>query len=460
VTANLYSFSFMPWNWSGTHPPQREILQYIEAVIEKFALRRHLRYGTQVREAIWNDATHSYTVRTGHGEEHEFDVVVSAVGMLNVPQYPQWPGMEYFEGPKFHTARWEHQHDLTGRRVAVVGTGSTTAQLVPAIAPIARQLYVFQREAGWVAPKADREYSSEERAKLQASRIRQRYERAKSYLAFERLRSASNPRSKAQQALRERCLRLIEESVDDPALRAKLTPTHSLFCKRPVISNTYYRALTRPNVKLIPHAVTRVTRTGVVDATGVEREVDAIVMATGFRAADYLATLEVKGRGGAGLHDTWNSEPSAFLGLGLPGFPNFYMLYGPGTNGGSIIFKLECQSDWIVTVVKRMQRSKVTAVEVKPSAYQRFNLWLDKNNARMAWQGGCHNYFASPSGRIVTQWPGSMTLYWLMTKMLNRVATTSLRLPARARAGNEEARTTSTSSAQDPIPELVKDESR
>jgi cation diffusion facilitator CzcD-associated flavoprotein CzcO len=262
----------------------------------------------------------------------------------------------------------------------------------------------------------------------------QRYQRAKTYLSFERLRSASDPTSKASQQLKETCVQFIEQTIEHDALRKLVTPSHSVFCKRPVQSNDFYPALTRHNVELVPQAVSSVTPGGIVDATGVERKIDVLVMATGFDAANYLATFDVKGRGGASLHETWGSEPSAFLGVAMPGFPNFYMLYGPGSNGGSIIFKLERQAEWITRVVKRMRRWRLTTVEVKPAVHRRFNAWLDRENAKRAWGADdCHNYFTSPSGRIITQWPGSMTLYWFTARVLNRVATTSERLPARGK---------------------------
>lgn len=427
VGASLYSYSFMSYDWTRTHPSRDELLDYIQAVIERFDLSEHIRYGTGVREVVWNDHLNRYAVHTESGDIEEFEVVVSAVGMLNVPHYPDWPGLEDFTGPKFHTARWEHEHDLRGRRVAVVGTGSTAVQVVSGIAPIVERLYVFQREPGWIVPKVEREYTSDERARMRRWPALRRYDRAKLYLSFERLRSAAEPTSKAQAALRDLCLRHIAESIDDSELRSTVTPDHPVWCKRPVLSKEFYQSLNRENVELVPHAVARVTEGGLVDAVGVEREIDVLIMATGFGAADYLSTFEIKGRGGRDLHETWAGEPSAFLGLGLPEFPNFYMMYGPGTNGGSIIFKLERQAEWIVRVIERMRRGGLSTVEIRPEAHRRFTSWLDRANTKMAWHHGCHNYFSSPSGRIVTQWPASSTLYWLMTRTLNRIATKSKR---------------------------------
>ena len=436
VDASLYSYSFMQYDWTRTHPSQEEILGYIRAVIDRFGLGEHLQYGTAVNEVVWDEERHGYTVYTERGDAHEFDLVVSAVGMLNTPRYPDWPGLDEFEGPKFHTARWQHGHDLTGLRVAVVGTGSTAAQVVPAIAPSVGQLYVFQREPGWILPKAERDYTAAERARSARWSILSRYERARLYIGFERLRSAAEPTSKAQAKLREMCLQHIAASIEDPELRAVVTPDHHVWCKRPILANAFYRALNRDNVELVPQPVTRATRTALVDGAGTEREIDALVMATGFRATDYLSTVRIKGRDGRCLHETWDSEPSAFLGLAMPGFPNFFMLYGPGTNGGSIIFKLERQAEWVIRVIRRMQRRSLIEAEVRPTAYRHFNRWLDRANAEMAWQAGCNNYFAAPSGRVVTQWPGTMTLYWLMARTLNRVAMTSVSdsAPATARA--------------------------
>ena len=425
VISAYYSYSFMyDYDWPRSFANQDEVQKYIEDVIDKYAIRSHFRFNTPVREVVWNDAANTYAVHTPSGKPEEFNVVVSGVGMLNDPVVPDWPGLDEFQGPKFHTARWQHQHDLAGKRVAVVGTGSTASQVVPAIAPKVGHLFLFQREPGFVLPKGDRVFTQAERDKLRRWPILQKLDRIKSFVNIERFRSAARPLAAAQRMLHTLAVNHLEKQIKNPELRKKLAPNYAFFCKRPILSDDFYPALERSNVEVVPKAVTRVTRTGVVDAAGVEREIDVLVIATGFKPATYLSSLEVKGRGGRSIHEVWGTEPRAFLGLSVPGFPNFFMLYGPNTNGGSIVFQLERQAEWVVSTVKRMARKGAPVCEIKPSLYERFSAWVDKGNRGTTWEsGGCnHTYYLSPAGRVVTQWPYSWITYWLLTKLLRPFA--------------------------------------
>jgi cation diffusion facilitator CzcD-associated flavoprotein CzcO len=297
---------------------------------------------------------------------------------------------------------------------------------------------VFQREPGHVAPKNYREFSAAERNRLCRLPVIQRYRRFRDFMKFERRKAASTLGTAAQRKFQKMCIDHIEARVRDPALRKFLTPTYAFFCKRAIIDDFFYPTLNRDNVELVPRAVTRVTKTGLVDADGVEREIDVLVMATGFHAAGYLPFLDVKGRGNRRIHDVWKTEPRALMGLSVPGFPNFFMLYGPNTNsGGSMIFQHECQAKWIVDTMHQMRKRKATAVEAKQELFERFNRWIDKGNSRKAWvSGGCnHNYFLSPAGRVVTQWPYSSFLFWVSTRAIRPFAYVYQRLPAKHMRG-------------------------
>ena len=266
-------------------------------------------------------------------------------GLLNAINYPTWPGLETFRGPKFHTARWQQQHDLTGKRVAIVGTGCSAAQIVPAIAPIVGKLSVFQREPGHVVKKGARDFTPDERAKL-CRPWAYRLQRIRCFLATAEVRGRTVPipGSRLNTKLGNQALDHIKEVFRDrPELAERVTPKYPFHGKRIILSDDYFPALLRDNVALIPKAVARVTPTGVVDSDGVEHEVDVLVMATGFQSANFLANLEVTGRGGQTIHDYWNKEPRALLGTAVARFPNFYMLYGPNSNGGEIKVQLSCQ---------------------------------------------------------------------------------------------------------------------
>jgi cation diffusion facilitator CzcD-associated flavoprotein CzcO len=370
-----------------------------------------------------------WTVTLDDGRTEECHVFVSAVGFLNVPRYPEWPGLDDFTGPKFHTSRWEHHHDLAGKTVAVVGTGSTASQLVPAIQPEVGHLYVFQREPGWVMPNGDRDFRPDERARF-SNRLRRRQERLRLKWLLEKNIWGGKifvVDTKENAVRTQFCLDYIDKMFDDrPDLKEAVTPRYPYPGKRPIFATTFYPALKEPNVELVPKAVASVTPTGIVDVDGVERQIDVLVMATGFQPANYLARLEVVGRGGVSLHDYWAGEPHGFLGITVPGFPNFFMLYGPGTNGGEIVTMLESQSEYAVRVVKRMRRERVTAVEVRPVFDRWWNRWLQHKMHGTSWERS-NNYFKAPTGKIVTQWPIGCVAYRLLTKLLGRVSETTRR---------------------------------
>lgn len=431
----LYAYSFTRPDWSRTHVRQAELQQYLEDVVEQFDLRRHLRVGTSVDEAVWDDASHTYRLRLGDGSTTTCHAVISAVGFLNVPREPEWPGLESFIGPKFHTARWEHEHDLRGTRIAVVGTGSSASQIVPELASVAQEVVVFQREPGWVMPKGDRDYTPEERAGLRRP-MRWRRERLRQLRRVEKSlwrRDIYRPASKLNAACEQICREYIaREFADRPDLREALTPDYPYWGKRLIMASTYYPALKRDNVRLVPRPVASVTPRAVIDADGVEHPVDVIVMATGFQPTRYLAHLRVVGRGGRDLHEHWADEPRAFLGITVPGFPNFFMLYGPGTNGGEIVWMLERQAELAVRSVRRARRARSGSVEVRQGWADRYHAWLQRSMVGTAWAVS-NNYFTTTAGKIVTQWPYSPLTYTALARVLGRGAHTTRRrsLPGR-----------------------------
>ena len=420
VDSYVYSFPFKRYDWSRTHARQGEIHRYLEETVRDFGLLPHLRLGVGVGRAVWDDDRHVYRLTLSTGEETECHVLISAVGFLNVPYSPDWPGLDDFEGPCFHTARWEHGHDLTGKTVAIVGTGSTASQLVPALQPSVGKLYLFQREPGWVLPKGDRDYTAEERLRLHHPVVH-RYRRAKWYWGTEKRlwnAGAYRPGSPIHTAAEEAARGYIGKVFEDrPDLAAAVTPNYPFWGKRTIFSSDFYPALTQPNVELVPRAVASVTPRGVVDADGVERDVDVLVLATGFQPTNYLAHLEVVGRSGEALQKYWDGEPRAFLGVTVPTFPNFYMLYGPGTNGGEIALNLRNQAAHARRAVKRMVRERVTAIEVKRTWADPYHAWLMSKMEGTAWVVS-NNYFTTSTGKVVTQWPFSALDYGALLKTL------------------------------------------
>jgi cation diffusion facilitator CzcD-associated flavoprotein CzcO len=423
VHSHAYSFSFARYQWLRTHATQSELLKYAEHVVDLHGLRECLRLNTKVTDLSWDAAADHYILRTASGEHHEFDVVISAVGFLNIPRYPDWPGLDSFEGICFHTARWQDKHDFNGKAVAVVGTGSTAAQLVPAIAAVTGKLYIFQREPGWIEPKNERRFSRAELTAYRRLPLAQRLHRAWLFYQAMKRFEAFDVRSRRQRQMRDKCLDYIATTVRNPGTRAAVTPTYSWGCKRPVLASTFYQTLNRENVELVPQAVASVTPSGVIDATGVERRVDILILSTGFQSTNYLAELEVKGSDGRTIHDVWADRPAAFLGITVSGFPNFFILYGPNTNGGlSIIAQLERQAEVAAATISRMERNGWRVVDTDTDAQRRYVAWIDRRIRKhaSATEAGCHNYYHSASGANVTQWPSTHLTYFLVTRVLPR----------------------------------------
>src|SRR3569833_1044058 len=423
IHSHAYSFSFLRYDWPRTHATQPELLAYANHVGDTFGLREHLRRGTRISELAWEESTGGYRLRTAGGEDHEFDVVICALGLLSVPRYPQWPGLADFTGVAFHTSRWEPEHDLTGKRVAVVGTGSTAAQVVPAIAPKAARLFVFQREPGWIEPKRERAFTPRERRFYRHVPLAFRAHRAWIFYQSIKRFKRYDVTSAKQREMRRMCEKYIARTVLDPEVARALTPRYPWGCKRPILATTYYEAFSRDNVELVAHPVTSMPPAGIVDETGTEREIDVLVMSTGFQPTRFLSTLDVKGRDGRSIHDAWAERASAFLGVTVAGFPNFFLLYGPHTNGGlSIIAQLERQAELATRAIRKLVSGRWREVDTDPAAQSRYVSWIDKKlgTDASAMESGCHYYYHSDNGHNITQWPGSHLRYWTMLRILDR----------------------------------------
>lgn len=413
----LYSYSFMPAVWSRTHVQQAELQAYIARVAEHFGIMANVRLNTTITRAAWDKGIQAYRLYSDDTEIATADHVVSAVGLLNDPKEPNWPGIETFTGQLMHSARWEQNVDVTGKRVGVIGTGSTAAQLVPALAQSAEHLTVFQRDPGWVLPKLGRAYTDEERKALRSSTA-QRIARMVMLLRREQAQRGGTiyrPGSEAHTKGQASAVAFIKESfADRPDLEEAVTPKYPFWGKRPIISDDFYPALKRPNVTLVPLAAARITAKGVVDASGQEHEIDVLALSTGFRV-EFLSTLKVVNASGVELHDYWAGDATAFLGIMVPEFPNFFLLYGPNTNGGAIVSMLELQSDYIVAAIRRARHSRT--IEVRSSALAGYDAIIQERmkDTIFHYPG---NYFKSPSGKITTQWPDGVVPYAVLTRIL------------------------------------------
>lgn len=410
IASHLYSYSFeMKPDWSRPFGTQPEIYAYLQHCAEKYGLLPHLRFETAVRRMFWDEELLVWRILTEAGEEIVADVVVSAIGMFCDLSYPDIQGLDAFKGTTFHSARWNYDHDLTGERVAVIGSAASAVQFVPEIATQVGQLHLYQRTANWVLPKDDDPYDPEtlERFRQDPSLVRQH--RMKIWRDVER--SVTFPTRMVAAAERAGLRNL--EVVKDPELRAKLTPTHSYGCKRPLISNVYYPVFNEPHVELVTDRIEAVTPTGVRTVDGREREVDTVILATGFKVSKYLASLDVTGRNGVHITEAWKDGAQAYMGMTTAGFPNLFMLYGPNTNGGSsMILMLELEVGYIMRQLRRMDEENLVAVEVKREVMERYNDQIQADIEKVdVWHGDCSNYYQAESGRIVTQYPHGSAVF-------------------------------------------------
>ena len=417
VPSHLYSFSFdlNPW-WSRTYATQPEILAYLERCTDRFGVRPHVRTGTTITTATWEEAAQQWRLEASTGEEFRADVLVSGLGMLNVAFIPDIPGADDFAGRMFHSSQWDHSKPVTGERVASIGTGASAIQYVPAIAPEVEHLTVFQRTPIWITPRLDEPYEPEQQRRFARVPFAARWHRWQIFMTYERADFATDSeQTEMQTAL---AMSYLERKVDDPELRAKLTPDYPVGCKRPLISRAWFPALTRPNVRLVTEPIMQITERGITTLDGEEHEFDTIVYGTGFRANDYLRTVEVVGRDGRRLHDDWSEGAEAYLGLSVAGYPNLFLLYGPNTNGvNSILFMHEAQVHHIMGALRSMRRFGLGAVEVRRRVMSRYNRRIQAAMEGTVWLAGCRNYFTAPSGKVVTQLPFSGGRYWLRTRV-------------------------------------------
>jgi cation diffusion facilitator CzcD-associated flavoprotein CzcO len=418
VPSHLYSFSFAPNpNWSRTFATQPEILAYLEECAERFGVLPRVRTNTPITAAEWDEADQRWMLTAASGDRFTADVLVSGLGMLNVPVVPDIPGLSTFQGRVFHSSRWDHSRPLTGERVASIGTGASAIQYVPAIAADVEHLDVFQRSPIWVSPRFDDEYTEEQKARFARTPSTARRHRRQIFWSYQRVSfDVSHPFTETQT---EFARAYLHRKIEDPALQAKLTPDFPVGCKRPLTSRTWFPTLLRPNVSLVTSPITEITRNGVRTADGELHVADTIIFGTGFRANDYLTGVEVRGRDGRKLRDAWAQGAEAYLGLTVTGFPNFFMLYGPNTNGvNSILFMHEAQAHYIVRALRLLGRWHFGALDVRREVMRRYNDKLQAAMAGKVWTAGCTNYFATAAGRVVTQLPYSAGEYWLRTRFV------------------------------------------
>jgi cation diffusion facilitator CzcD-associated flavoprotein CzcO len=423
VPSHLYSFSFEPNpHWSRTYSPQAEILGYLRHCADKYAVRDKIRFGCEVTGATFDEHAALWRVewRDAQGLAHAAHAraLVSAVGLLSRPALPALPGLDTFAGPVFHSAHWRHDVSLTGQRVAVIGTGASAIQFVPQIAREAARVTVFQRTPSYILPRADRAYSERERRRFARWPGLMAAHRALIYVTHD-LRAVGFTRLRWMMDIvgGRPARKLLQAQVPDTALREKLTPRYPVGCKRILISNDWLPTLSRPDVELVTEAIEAVTPGGVRVAGGREIAADAIVLGTGFTASEFLAPMTIRGRAGVSLNDAWAQGAQAWLGISVPGFPNFFMIYGPNTNLGhnSIVFMLESQVAHVMRCLRKLRDERGATIEITEAPFARYNARVQQRSRQTVF-AGCTSWYVDAHGRHTVNWPGFTTTYRWLTR--------------------------------------------
>ncbi|WP_155059812.1 flavin-containing monooxygenase [Streptomyces blattellae] len=438
VPSHLYSFSFAPNpHWPRTFSGQRHIRAYLEHVADVFRLRPHIRFNSEVKRMTWSGERLCWDIETSGGNLSA-DIVVSATGPLSDPKIPHIPGLDSFPGKVFHSARWDHDHDLRGKRVAVVGTGASAIQIVPAVQPLAERLTLFQRTPPWVMPRADRAISGAERWLHRQLPFTAQARRGLLWGIRELQVQAFTKRPHELGLVEQLARRNMTRAIKDPALRARLTPDYRIGCKRILLSSDYYPALARPNVDVVASGLSEIRGATLVAADGSAAEADAIIFGTGFHVTDMPITEQVVGADGRTLAEVWKTGMESLRGTSAAGFPNWLSIIGPNTGLGnsSMILMIESQLNYLADFVRQLNvLGGRVALDARTGAVQAWNDKVQERMKRTVWNtGGCTSWYLDASGRNTTVWPGTTTEFRRATRRVDLREYDVLRVAADKRA--------------------------
>jgi len=419
VPLHLYQYSFeMSPEWRNKFADHKQIKAYLDGVVEKYGLSPKIKLNTPVRAAAFDEASGMWKITLEAGAETEANILVAGTGQLNRPQMPNIPGTEDFRGDAWHSARWNHDVDIRGKKMAVIGNGASAIQFVPEIAKEAGKVTIFQRSASWVLPRPERQFFEWEKNLYRRFPWLMWIQRTRMWLNGEQLLLSFRHMG---WALRKAHRKEAETHVADEAKRAKLEPDYDPGCKRVLFSNDWWPAMGRDNVEIETAGIERVTETGIRTRDGKDHDVDIIVYGTGFDTTHFLGPIDVKGLGGRDLREEWQKGAAAHLGIGVSGYPNFYLLYGPNTNLGhnSIIYMIECQTAYVTQIARRLRDDALAYVDVRPSAQAEWDRGVQEDNANSVFAAGCTSWYKTEDGRITNNWPNSTLTYKRRTKRVD-----------------------------------------
>ena len=408
IQSHLYSFSFaLNPQWTHTYSRQREIRDYLRNCAKRFGILPHIQWNSELLDATWNEDEQRWYITTTQGVLTT-DIFILGNGPLSEPSLPTIKGIEQFEGTIFHSSRWNHEYDLTGKRVGVIGTGASAIQFVPHIQPQVAHLSLFLRTPPWIIPRLDHEIPTWRRTMYRFLPITQRYVRGKMYWLHELTALGFVYRPQNIEAGMKIARQHLEAQVSDPILREKLTPHYTMGCKRVLLSDDFYPAVSQPNVDVITNHIREVKTHSIVTEDGQEYEVDAIICGTGFHVTDTTLPRCVHGRGGQLLADSWQTGPRAYLGTTVAGFPNMFLLIGPNTGLGhnSMVYMIESQLNYILDAFKTMERRGLRTIDVRPEVQEAFNMEMQQRMKGTVWTSGCMSWYLDARGHNTTLWPG------------------------------------------------------
>lgn len=439
IPSHLYSFSFEPKpDWKNPFSLQPEIQEYLEGVADKYGLRRYVEFDSKVDRGYWDDDEYRWHVFTTDGREYVAQFLISGAGALHIPSFPEIEGREDFAGPAFHSAEWDHSVDLTGKRVAIIGTGASAIQIVPEIVDDVRELQLYQRTPPWVVPRRNPEIPKALRSAMENVPGLRALVRLVIYWGQEALAFGMTKRPNALKFIEAYCKWNIWRSVRDRELRRKLIPNYRIGCKRILNSSTYYPALAKPNAEVITEGISRITRDGIVTKDGRERPVDVIVYATGFHVTDSYTYVQIKGAGGEDLVDRWNREGiGAHRGITVANMPNLFFLLGPNTGLGhnSVVFMIESQIRYVADAIAKCDKLGAQALAPTRAAQDKFNKELQERLSQSVWNsGGCASWYLDEHGKNTVLWGGYTWEYWRETRKVDPSEYEFLGVGARARA--------------------------
>jgi len=419
VPSHLYSYSFaLNPNWSHKFAPYDEIHAYIKRCAQDYKIAQNIEYQREVKQAVYNESTHEWQVTDTNGHTVTTRYLITATGQLNQPAYPNIKGIHDFEGSMFHSARWEHDVDLSNKNVAVIGTGASAIQFVPEIAKQASQVHIYQRSAPYVIPKPDRPYRKWEQKLFNLVPPLLALSRLKTYIQFESRFVAFRDMQFLLKPYMTFWRYIMRKHIKDPVKRQQLTPDYIIGCKRILISNNFYPTLNQDHVSIIDNGIKEISKDGIIDNNGDFRKADVIILGTGFKATEFLSPMHITGKNGLTLNQAWKDGAEAYLGMCIHDFPNLFVLYGPNTNLGhnSIIYMLESQFRYVLSATHYAKKHGLPELNVKANTQGQYNRKLQEKIKHSVWEQGCNSWYKTKSGKHTNNWPGFTLSYRWLTK--------------------------------------------